>query len=116
MSHQGSCHCGRVRFRVAGEIAEVTDCNCSICRRKAMLMWFVPREALVLDTPEGDIATYTFNAHVIRHRFCPTCGIHVFGEVTGPDGIARAAVNARCLDDVDLAALTVNQYNGRELR
>ena len=114
--HKGSCHCGKVAFEVEGEIDGVLSCNCSICQRKGSLLWFVPRDRLRLLTPEDAASTYTFHKHVIRHRFCPTCGIHVFGEVTGPDGVARAAVNARCLDDVDLAALSVNQYNGRELR
>ena len=115
MTYQGSCHCGRVAFRVEGELGPVTACNCSICRRKAMLMWFVPRAALQLDTPEDALASYTFHKHVIHHRFCPTCGIHVFGEVSDAEGNARAAVNARCLDDVDLDALVVSHFNGREL-
>ncbi len=33
-THQGGCHCGAVRFEVTADIAEVTDCNCSICAKK----------------------------------------------------------------------------------
>jgi len=69
------------------------------------LRWFVPREHFVLATPGEALATYTFNKHVIRHRFCPHCGCAPFADGTGPDGKAMAAVNVRCIENVDLAAL-----------
>lgn len=115
MIHQGSCHCGRIAFEVEGDIPEVTSCNCSICQRKGVLMWFVPRHALALRTPPEAMGTYTFHKHAILHRFCPTCGIHPFGEATSPSGDAMAAINVRCLEGVDLAALTVRSFDGRAL-
>lgn len=112
--YQGSCHCGRVAFIVEGAIAgPVIDCNCSLCRRRGSLLAFFPRAALVLSTPEQDMATYTFNTHAIRHHFCPTCGIATFGEGIDPrSGAPMAAVNVRCLDGVDLATLPVMPYDG----
>ena len=50
MKYQGSCHCGKVAFEVEGEIQGVISCNCSICRRKGALMWFVPRDKLAVST------------------------------------------------------------------
>jgi hypothetical protein len=114
MNYQGSCHCGRVAFEVEGQIEGVMACNCSICRRKGALMWFVGRDKLRLLTPEADLASYAFNKHVIQHRFCPNCGIHTYGEGKDPKGNAMAAVNVRCLDDVDLESLPVTHYNGRD--
>ncbi|HJU49558.1 MAG TPA: GFA family protein, partial [Pseudogulbenkiania sp.] len=97
------------------DLTQVADCNCSICRRKGALLWFVPRQQLRLLTPEADMSTYTFNKHVIQHHFCPTCGIHPFGEGRDPAGNAMAAVNVRCLDDVDLGSLTVKHFDGKAL-
>ncbi|RYE88900.1 MAG: GFA family protein [Oxalobacteraceae bacterium] len=114
-THQGSCHCGQIKFEVDGTIDSGLACNCSICLRKGSLLWFVPRTALRLQTPESDMATYTFNRHVIQHRFCPTCGIHPFGEGRAPDGTATAAVNIRCIEGVDLDAVPVHHYDGRAL-
>jgi len=113
MLHQGSCHCGGIAFEVEGEIKGAMACNCSICQRKGVLMWFVPREALRLTTPASDMSTYTFNKHVIQHHFCPTCGIHPFGEGTDPKGNRMAAVNLRCLTDIDLDAIPVSHFDGR---
>lgn len=115
MKHQGSCHCGRMKFEVEGEIDSVISCNCSICQRKGSLLWFVPRTALRLLTPDEDAATYLFNQHAIRHRFCPACGIHPFGEGTGPSGEAMAAVNIRCLEGIELQAIRVEPFDGRSL-
>lgn len=115
MKHSGSCHCGQIAFEVEGEIPEVMSCNCSICQRKGTLMWFVPRQLMTLLTAPGKMSTYTFNKHVIKHRFCPTCGMHPFGEGADPSGQATAAINVRCLEGVDVSALKVKHYNGREL-
>lgn len=113
MRYRGSCHCGRVAFEVEGTIDSAMACNCSMCQRKGSLLWFVPREQLQLLTPEADAATYLFNKHVIRHRFCPQCGIHPFGEGQGPGGQAMAAVNIRCIEGIDLQAVPVTHFDGR---
>lgn len=78
-------------------------------------MWFVPREQLHLLTPDSAASTYTFNKHVIKHRFCPTCGIHPYGEGVDPKGNHMAAINIRCLEDIDLAAIPVQNFDGRSL-
>lgn len=113
MKYQGSCHCGRIAFEVEGEIGEATSCNCSMCQRKGVLMWFVPRQNLRLLTPAGDMSTYMFNKHVIQHHFCPRCGIHPFGEAKGPDGQPMAAVNIRCIEGIELESIPVKHFNGR---
>lgn len=110
--HAGSCHCGRIAFEVEGEIGEVIDCNCSMCRRRGALLAAFPRSALVLKTPEADLATYRFNRKAIEHHFCTTCGIAPFSEGKGRDGVAMTMVNVRCLPDVDLASLKVIAFDG----
>jgi len=113
MKYQGSCHCGQVAFEVEGNIEGAMSCNCSMCQRKGALMWFVPRENLHVTRGDRGMASYTFNKHVIQHKFCPTCGIHPFGEGTDSSGKAMAAINARCLENVDLAVLNITHYDGR---
>jgi hypothetical protein len=113
--NRGSCHCGRVTFEVEGKPDKAMSCNCSICRRKGSLLWFVPRDKFRLVTPESDASTYTFHKHLIKHRFCPVCGIHPYGEGKDPKGEAMAAINIRCLDDVDLDNVPVSTFDGRAL-
>jgi hypothetical protein len=115
MQYRGSCHCGQVAFEVQGEIQGVISCNCSICQRKGSLLWFVPRDALKLLTPESASSVYKFNKHVIGHHFCPTCGMHPYGEGTDPKGNKMAAVNVRCLEGVDLDNIAVTPFDGRSM-
>jgi hypothetical protein len=115
MKYKGSCHCGQVAFEVEGDLTQVLACNCSICSRKGSLLWFVPRDHLRLLTPDENAGTYTFNKHAIRHRFCPTCGIHPFGEAADPAGKRMAAINVRCLEGVDFSAIPVKHFDGRAL-
>jgi hypothetical protein len=113
MNYKGSCHCGRVAFEVEGEISSAMSCNCSMCQRKGTLMWFVPHDKLHLLTPDENASTYMFNKHVIKHRFCSTCGIHPYGEGTDPKGNRIAAINIRCLEDIDLTSVSVTHFDGR---
>jgi hypothetical protein len=61
------------------------------------------------------MGTYTFNKHVIKHHFCQACGIHAYGEGTDPKGNPMAAINIRCLEGIDLAAIPVQHFDGRAL-
>lgn len=115
MKFRGSCHCGKIAFEVEGLIEKAMACNCSICSRKGSLLWFVPREQLTVQAADENIGTYQFNKHVIRHRFCPTCGIHPYAEGIDPQGRAIAAINIRCLDGLDLEIIPVQQFDGRAL-
>jgi len=115
MLYKGSCHCGRIAFQVEGTLNSATSCNCSICQRKGTLMWFVPREQLKLLTPDENASTYTFNKHVIKHRFCPNCGMHPYGEGVDRKGNAMAAINIRCLEGIELGNVPVTQFDGRSL-
>lgn len=118
MKHVGGCHCGRIAFEVdTGDgITEVYDCNCSMCRRRGGLLWFAPRTALELKTPEADFATYRFNKEHLAHHHCTVCGIAPFSEGSNPKtGEATVAVNVRCLPGVDLAGLKVVAFDGASL-
>ena len=99
-----------MKFEAEGDIGSVMSCNCSICQRKGSLMWFVPRSAFHLLTPDENAATYLFNKHRIRHRFCATCGIHPYAEATAPPGEPMAAI-----EGIDLQAYPVTQFDGRSL-
>ena len=113
--YTGSCHCGTINFQVEGTIDSALSCNCSICSRKGSLLWFVPRDSLRLKNSEDAASSYTFNKHAINHRFCPTCGIHPYGEGTDPRGNAMAAINLRCIEDLDLSDFPVHEFDGKAM-
>ena len=115
MLYKGSCHCGNMRFEVEGELTEVVWCNCSICSRKGALLWSVPRDHLRLLGAGQGIGRYTFNNHVIAHRFCRTCGMHPYAEDVASKDERTAYVNVRCLEGIDPASFPVIEFDGRSM-
>jgi hypothetical protein len=115
MQYRGSCHCGRIAFEVDSEqkVDNVMECNCSYCGRVGQLLWFLPADRFRLTTPESDMALYMFNKHVIKHHFCPQCGCKPFGFGQDKAGNKTVAINARCLEDVDLSTLKRTAFDGR---
>jgi hypothetical protein len=112
--HQGGCHCGKVRYEVALDLSKpVIACNCSMCGRSGSLLSFVPAADFTLKAGDDALRDYQFNKHVIHHVFCTTCGIKPFARGQAPDGSPTVAINVRCIDDVDLDALTVKQFDGK---
>ncbi len=107
-TYQGSCHCGRVRFRIRADLGTVGECNCSICTKKGILHLPVPLDRFELLCGEGELTTYRFNTGTAQHTFCRHCGIHAFYVPrSDPD---QMSVNARCLDEIDVAALKSSRF------
>jgi hypothetical protein len=113
MAFHGSCHCGAVKFSVAADLpTQAMSCNCSICRRKGVLMAFFPVAKFKLDQGEESLQAYKFNTHRLSHWFCRSCGIHAFGGGIGPDGTEMRAINLRCVPDAELDSLKIQQFDG----
>jgi hypothetical protein len=96
---------------VTGDLGRVSECNCSICTRKAYLHWIVPRDRFRLLTGEDTLATYQFGTMTARHRSLPPLRrreLHI--PRSHPD---RVDVNVRCVDGVDLGTLRIERFDGR---
>ncbi|MFZ0123217.1 MAG: GFA family protein, partial [Xanthobacteraceae bacterium] len=79
--------------------------------KKGILHLIVPPEQFELLSGADELATYRFNTGTAQHMFCKTCGMHPFYiPRSDPDKID---VNVRCIDDIDLAALSPKSFDGR---
>jgi hypothetical protein len=101
-----------VRFEVdAPANVEVTDCNCSICRKSGFLHLFVERDKFRLLQGEDSLTTYTFNTGVAQHLFCRHCGVKSYYiPRSHPDGVS---VNVRCLEGDTIATVKVTPFDGQ---
>ena len=114
-TYTGSCHCGAVRYRVTMALEGAVSCNCSICSKTGALLAFAPATQLELLGGEDALTDYQFGKKRIHHLFCKRCGVRSFARGARPDGTPMVAVNVRCLDGVDVAALPVRSFDGRSL-
>ena len=113
--HTGGCHCGKVRYEVKTALEQIITCNCSICQKRGLLLFFVQPDQFKLTAQPKSMQDYLFNKKQIHHVFCPTCGIESYAMGKTPSGAEMVAVNARCLDDVDIAALSTRAFDGKKL-
>ena len=115
MKHSGGCHCGNVRFDVEMTIDTLMACNCSICSKRGYLLAFTPEKNFTLLSGADSLTDYQFGKKNIHHVFCKTCGVSAFGNGAMPDGTKMRAINARCLDGIDIAQIPVTPFDGKSL-
>lgn len=123
--YQGSCHCGGIKFEVEAEIDHVRVCDCSVCRRRGALIHRVPEAALRLLSSWKDLSLYQWGSESAKDYFCPVCGVLPFRRPSDPTSqelergvqpFAGWAVNIRCLDNVDIEAISVQKVNGSQIQ
>ena len=109
-TYRGTCHCGAVAFEIDTDFPELTQCDCSICRRKNALMVKVHESQFRLLRGQKSLIEYRFHTMTARHFFCGTCGIYPFHRkrVT-PDYLG---INVFCLEDFDPEGIPVRQAVG----
>jgi hypothetical protein len=113
MAHDGSCHCGAVRFHVAWTIDELTTCDCSLCTARNALMAKVPEEALIILDGKATLTRYDWNTRRAKHFFCSRCGVYVFHRKrAAPD---HFGVNIFCLEGFDPASVPVRATEGANM-
>ncbi|MFC0009789.1 GFA family protein [Devosia nitrariae] len=64
MPVEASCHCGPVRLIVQAAPSEITECNCSICRRYGVLWAYYPKSAVTFEPAPP--ATHTYIGMIAR--------------------------------------------------
>lgn len=108
--YRGSCHCGRVQFEVRTELTRVSECNCSICRRKGYLHHMVSPDRFRLLQGQDALAAYQFGTGRAVHHFCRYCGVASFYRPRAKP--ENYMINARCLEGVDLDSLERVRFDG----
>jgi hypothetical protein len=111
--HNGSCHCGTIRFTVNAEITELTTCDCSLCVKRNALMARVTDQALTVLGGEEALTLYEWNTRRAKHYFCKHCGIYVFHRKRAmPD---HFGVNVFCLQGFYIASVPVRATEGANM-
>jgi len=105
---ESSCICGAVRLEITRAPDEVTDCNCTLCRRYgALWAYYSPKDVSV---PTGLTDTYSRPPKKIEFHRCKTCGCVTHWSPT--DGRNGMGVNARLMEPDVLARARVRRLDG----
>ncbi|NVJ51341.1 MAG: GFA family protein [Gammaproteobacteria bacterium] len=114
MEYFGQCHCQAVQFSFNSElINSALQCNCSICRRKNLIMSLtrIASEHFTILAGKDNLALYLWGDHDVNHYFCKTCGVSPFSDINcEPFGYR---INLGCVDSLDLTQLSITHFDGR---
>jgi hypothetical protein len=64
-----------------------------------------------LETSSRLLSTYFWRSATGGQHFCPVCGIAVIR--TSTQYPPPVSINARCLEDVDVASLKIRHFDGK---
>jgi hypothetical protein len=108
---EASCHCGLISLEIEAAPTEVTECNCSICRRYGVLWaYYSPRQVKV-ETTGAATDTYLWDDRSIAFHRCPNCGCVSHWAAADP-ARDRIGVNARLMPPDTLAGVRIRHLDG----
>ena len=95
------CHCGEIEagINLPENGFKVIKCNCSICKRKGVIMSMVKNEDFKIIKGIDKLKLYQFHSKVAKHYFCFVCGIYTHHNPRSNP--AMTGFNLGCIDDVD---------------
>lgn len=91
---QGSCHCGEVKLTLTALPLELSECNCSICRRVAGLWHYCGRDEAEIT---GPCQGYVQGDRTLTTWHCGTCGCTTHWTALDPN-YPRIGINIRMFE------------------
>jgi hypothetical protein len=109
---QGTCLCQAVQLGVTRRPRQVTQCNCSVCRRYGTLWAYFRRSAVSITAPRGGLQKYVIRRGGLAFVRCASCGCVIYwdGPSRSPD--RRMGINTRLLDPTLMADVPVKLLDG----
>jgi hypothetical protein len=108
---EGSCHCGAVRIAVETAPETVTDCACSICRRKGALWAYYSPKHVRISPESGATTIYMWGDKEIEFHSCKICACSTHWSPANKS-YDRMGINARMLPPEILAKANVRKIAG----
>jgi hypothetical protein len=110
----GTCHCGAVRIRIPSRPSEVTNCNCSICRRLGGLWAYYPVGAVQVEGHPQHTDEYVHGDKTLRVVRCKTCGCTTHWEPLDPQRNGKVGVNIRNFDPEAIGDVRIRLLDGAD--
>lgn len=93
--YRGSCLCGAVQYRVAGEFGALVLCHCRSCRKASGSAFAanapVPAAAFEIVAGAGDVREYESSPGK-RRAFCSHCGSPLYARLDAAPDTVRIRV------------------------
>ena len=113
--YTASCHCGAVILELQKKPKQLTQCNCSLCRRYGALWANFQRKSVRVIAKRNALQSYSWKDKRFEFFRCSVCGCVTHYERTDKreDGSDMGAVNLRNIDNPAIVAgLSIRLLDG----
>ncbi|MBM1219640.1 GFA family protein [Ponticoccus sp. SC2-23] len=90
--YRAACACGQLGAEVTGQPLRVAICHCHACRTRtgSAFSWNArfSRDSVSLSGEARAFSRLGDEGGTITYHFCPDCGVTVWYETSGRDGVA----------------------------
>ncbi len=109
-----TCHCGTIRIDIPSLPSEVTNCNCSICRRLGSLWAYYDVGTVTVHGHPQLTQEYIQGDKTLRVVRCKTCGCTTHYEPLDPLLYKRLGVNIRNFEPEAIGNVRIRLLDGAD--
>jgi hypothetical protein len=107
-----TCHCGAIRVEIPRRPREVTNCNCSICRRLGTLWAYYKVGTVKVQGHPEHTNEYIQGDRTLRVVRCRICGCTTHWEPLDNERHTRLGVNIRNFDPEVIGNVRIRLLDG----
>ena len=107
-----TCHCGALRVEIPERPTEITNCNCSICRRLGTLWAYYEVDRVKIHGHPEKTDTYIQGDRTLRVVRCRTCGCTTHWEPLEVKPNSKMGVNVRNFDPEAIGNVRMRLLDG----
>ena len=109
-----TCHCGAVRIEIPERPTEVTNCNCSLCRRLGTLWAYFEVGTVKIHGHPENTDEYIQGDKTLRTVRCNTCGCTTHWEPLDTLTYRRMGVNIRNFEPEVIGDVRIRLLDGAD--
>ena len=109
-----TCHCGAIRIEIPHAPEQVTNCNCSICRRLGGLWAYYKVGTVKVTGHPEHTQEYIQGDKTLRTVRCKYCGCTTHWEPLDPQQHTQLGVNIRNFDPLILGQVRIRLLDGAD--
>ncbi len=112
----GQCLCGKVKYTISAAPRVMSQCHCDDCRKStgtghASNAFFKENDVHISGVTSSYVSAADSGSTITRY-FCPKCGSHLFGTLSGVKNVIAVAVGT--VDDSSWFKPSAIVYNKRK--
>ena len=109
-----TCHCGALTIEIPEQPTEITNCNCSICRRLGTLWAYYLFDQIRIKGHPENTDTYIQGDRTLKLVRCKTCGCTSHWEPLEVKTTSRIGVNVRNFKPEEIGSARMRLLDGAD--